>query len=201
MSLARLDVCADRINRQYSSFSLLDVGCRAMDLKPKLISCDQYFGADRVAGEGVYECNLEEGLPFDDNSFDIITALDVLEHLDDPHSLLPEMLRVARKSVIISLPNMHYVSFRLNFLSGRGISGKYAFPPHPVLDRHRWVLSYDEAIQFIEQNSSGYDVEHEMILIPRGRTKMFSEPIGKCLAKFWPNLFAYGVLFEVKIKP
>lgn len=199
MSLARLDMCAERINRQYKDYSLLDIGCRTMDLKPKLVACDRYFGADLVPGEDVFECDLEQGLPFEDNAFDIITALDILEHLNNPHAILPELFRVARKSVIISLPNMYYISFRWSFLMGRGVSGKYSFPPHPVLDRHRWVLCYDEALRFVCENATGYRVEYEMILIPRGRTKLVSEPMERWLAHQWPNLFAYGALVEVKV--
>ena len=199
MTFARLDLCAERINRQYADFTILDVGCRTMDLKPRLDGCKKYFGADLVAGEDIFECNLQEKLPFEDNAFDIITALDILEHLDNPHIVMPELIRVARKSVIISLPNMYHWIFRLNFLKGRGISGKYSFSPSPILDRHRWILSYGEAIEFVCNNAAGFPVEHEKILIPRGRTKLISGPIEKVLAEKWPNLFAYGVLFEIKL--
>lgn len=64
MCLSRLRMCADRINRQYHGYSLLDVGCRTKDLEPLLRNCRQYFGTDRMPGDGVFECNLEEKLPF-----------------------------------------------------------------------------------------------------------------------------------------
>jgi hypothetical protein len=46
-------------------------------------------------------------LPFKDNSFDIITAQEVLEHLDNAtfKRALNEITRVARKYVIISVPH------------------------------------------------------------------------------------------------
>ncbi|CAM2933716.1 class I SAM-dependent methyltransferase [Acinetobacter celticus] len=46
-------------------------------------------------------------LPFDDNSFDVVCAFQMLEHLPFVDSLLAfsEMARVARKAVIISLPD------------------------------------------------------------------------------------------------
>lgn len=199
MTLARLELCASRINRKHSNYTLLDAGCRTMALKPLLSGCREYYGSDLIPAEGVLQCNLEERLPFDDNAFDVVTALDVLEHLDNPHGALHELFRVARKSVLISLPNMHYIEFRWRFLRGRGLSGKYQFPPHPILDRHRWVLSYSEALAFISQNTIGYTVEHEMVLPVRGRTKAISEPVERWLAASWPNLFAYGVLFEIKL--
>lgn len=197
MSLARLTMCASRINAKHSDYVLLDAGCRTMAIKPLLKGCREYFGTDLIPAEGVLQCNLEKKLPFDDNAFDVVTALDVLEHLDNPHGALQELCRVARKSVLVSLPNMFYIEFRWRFLRGRGLSGKYRFSPQPILDRHRWVLSYSEALAFIGENATGHVVEYEMVLPIRGRTKVVSEPVERWLATKWPDLFAYGVLFEI----
>ena len=108
-------------------------------------------------------------------------------------------MRIARKSVLISLPNLYYIEFRWRFLRGNGISGKYSFPSKPIIDRHRWILSYDEAVAFIMENTKGHNVDCEIILPARGRTKPIAEPTEKWLVKQWPNLFAYGVLFEIKL--
>ena len=192
-------MCAERINRKYSDYTLMDAGCRTMDLKPMLKECREYYGSDLIAGEGVLECNLEEELPFKDGQFDIVTALDVLEHLNNPHGALKELCRIARRAVFVSLPNMYYIKFRMNFLLGKGISGKYNFHKDPVLDRHRWVMSYRETVEFIYHNCANYGVEHEPILPARGRTKLIMEPLEKTLYKFSPNAFAYGSLFEVTL--
>ena len=199
MSLARLPMAAERINRKHDDYSLLDAGCRTRDLEPLLKGCRNYFGTDLVPGDGVLQCNLEVRLPFEDDTFDVVAALDVLEHLDNPHGALHELYRVARRTVLISLPNIHYISFRWRFLRGHGLSGKYRFSPDAVLDRHRWVLSYEEAVGFIYRNSHDYGIEHEMILPVRGRTKWVSSPIEAWLGERWPDLFAYGVLFEISL--
>ena len=200
MSIDRLAVCAERINKRHKDYTLLDAGCRTMNLKPLLEGCREYSGTDLIPAEGVLQCDLDSGLSFENDAFDVVTALDVLEHLDKPHTALQELYRVARKTVLISLPNIYYVTFRTNFLRGRGLSGKYHFEPEPVVDRHRWVLSYDEALEFIYRNSEGHHVETDLILPDRGRTKMVSEPVEKWLAANWPNLFAYGILFEITLK-
>lgn len=44
-------------------------------------------------------------LPFKNNEFDIVTCVDVLEHVEDFHSFLDELLRVSRKGVFISTPS------------------------------------------------------------------------------------------------
>ena len=77
-------MCADLINSKFKEYSLLDAGCRDMTLKPLLIGCKEYYGGDLIEADGVLECNLEQPLSFEDNSFDVVVALDVLEHLNDP---------------------------------------------------------------------------------------------------------------------
>ncbi len=192
-------MCAELINRNYKDYSLLDIGCRTMELKPLLQGCRHYRGADMMPGEDIFQCDLEENLQFEDNSFDIVTALDVLEHLENAHTTLVEMFRVAQKAVFVSLPNMYYIEFRLNFLRGLGVSGKYAFPTHPITDRHRWLLSHSEALHWIQESAARYSVEDHMLLPVRGRARLISEPIEKWLGATWPNLFAYGVLFKIKM--
>jgi SAM-dependent methyltransferase len=44
-------------------------------------------------------------LDFPDDSFNIVTCVDVLEHVEDYHLLLKEMIRVSRKGIFISTPN------------------------------------------------------------------------------------------------
>lgn len=200
MALARLRLCAEQINQKHADYSLLDIGCRTKDLQPMLNGCSEYYGTDLLPPiEGVFQCDLEKKLPFKDGQFDVVAALDILEHLNNPHDALQELYRVAKKTVYIALPNMFYISFRKRFLFGGGISEKYTFHSYAVKDRHRWILSYDEAIAFIEKNSTQYKIRKTNILPVRVRTKWITMPLEKLLAKLWPNAFVYGVLFEVVI--
>jgi 2-polyprenyl-3-methyl-5-hydroxy-6-metoxy-1,4-benzoquinol methylase len=43
-------------------------------------------------------------LPFEKNEFDLVCALEVLEHVPDPAVTLSEMVRVARSHVLVSVP-------------------------------------------------------------------------------------------------
>jgi SAM-dependent methyltransferase len=198
-TISRLYKCASLINSRHSDYSILDVGCRTMDLKKYLNGYHQYTGTDLTPSEGVVKCDLNFGLKeFSNNSFDVVVALDVLEHLDDPFFNLSECLRVARKSVYISLPNMHYFEFRFNLLFGKGISGKYKFPTSMINDRHKWFLSYEEACQFIEKNTLSYKYNTYKLIPARGRFRHLISPVQSLLAQILPNLFVYGVLFEIK---
>lgn len=200
MSLQRIQMVSELLNQEIEPYTLIDVGCRTMDLKPYLKNCKEYFGTDLIPHDGVIACNLEKPLQFDDNQFDIVCALDVLEHVDNIHDAIEELFRIAKRSVIISLPNMHYISFRLRFLAGRGVSGKYTFHPYKIIDRHKWLLSYDEAFKFIVQYAIDSNLEILPIIPIRGRTRYFVGPIERILARMWPNLFVYGLIAKYKIK-
>lgn len=44
-------------------------------------------------------------LPFPDSSFDLVLAVEVLEHVTVPGAVLDEISRVARKAVVVTVPN------------------------------------------------------------------------------------------------
>ena len=45
-----------------------------------------------------------ENLPFEDDEFDVATAIEVLEHVLDPAHTLAEMARVASGHLLVSVP-------------------------------------------------------------------------------------------------
>lgn len=60
-------------------------------------------------------------LPYQNNSFDLVVCLEVLEHLKNPEKALDEILRVSKGSVIISVPNEPF--FRIsNLLRGKNLA-------------------------------------------------------------------------------
>lgn len=68
-------------------------------------------------------------LPFADRQFDLVLAPEVLEHLDDPEDGLNEVVRVAAKHVILSVPWEPW--WRVgNILSGRYLRDLGNTPGH-----------------------------------------------------------------------
>jgi len=60
-------------------------------------------------------------LPFADRRFDIVIATEVLEHLADPRAGLRELARVARRHVVLTVPNEPW--FRLaNLARGKNLA-------------------------------------------------------------------------------
>jgi ubiquinone/menaquinone biosynthesis C-methylase UbiE len=99
--------------------SLLDIGCGEGVLTAQWaqrIAPARVVGIDlddpAIAAEWAKrsEPNLEyvaqraENLPFADDEFDLVTATEVLEHVPDPEHTLSEMVRCARRHVLISVP-------------------------------------------------------------------------------------------------
>jgi SAM-dependent methyltransferase len=136
--------------------SVLDVGCRTGHLKVALTNKSaRYCGLDLFPPANVL-ANLEEGLPFGDASSDTVVALDVLEHTDNIHKTFGELCRVARRYVVIILPNLYELKHRMRFLLGQRLSGKYGLPLEPPNDRHRWLFSFEEARAFTHRMSPKY---------------------------------------------
>ena len=57
------------------------------------------------AASGLPVANVDSVLPFRDQSFDSVLIFEVLEHVADIEKVLSEAFRVARKNVLITVPN------------------------------------------------------------------------------------------------
>jgi hypothetical protein len=169
---------------------VVDVGCRSRELEAALTDHDvRYLGVD-IDPSAEVVADLGEKLPFDDNSANIVTALDVLEHTDDIHHGFSELCRVARNFVVLTLPNCYVAGVRLRLLSGKPIGGKYGLPPTKPADRHRWFFSLDDARTFVHglAPEKGWMVADERALAgPR------SDRIAPAVRR-WPNLLSQTYL-------
>jgi len=109
--------------------TILDIGCGtgyitniiSKELDSRVIGCDK--DSNRISfarfnfGQEVILADVTQ-LPFKDNSFDVVVASEIIEHIHCTEAALEEIKRVARKNVVITVPNEPY--FRIaNFCEGR----------------------------------------------------------------------------------
>ena len=108
---------------------VLDLGCRDGALTRAYAEGNEIVGvdADREAlaeaeklGIETHWADLDEPLPFDDTSFDVVAAGELLEHLRDPRRLVAEVRRMLRPggTFVASVPNAYRLKNRLRFLLG-----------------------------------------------------------------------------------
>ena len=109
---------------------VLDLGCRDGALTQTYAGGNEIVGvdADRDAlaeaeklGIETHWADLDDALPFQDATFDVVVAGELLEHLRDPKRVVSEVLRVLRPggTFVASVPNAYRLKNRLRFLRGR----------------------------------------------------------------------------------
>jgi len=176
--------------------TLLDVGCRDGRLKNYLPETIQYSGIDLSPGPWVSKvCNIERGIPYPDNAFDTVVALDILEHTDNIWFSFSELVRVSRRQIMVVLPNCYHWKNRLRYLRGQE-ADKYKLSPSPILDRHRWLVSYTTAHAFATHmaHHSGLAMTMTSMMVDDRRNPL-RELAARVLS---PNLMSVNVflLFE-----
>jgi len=109
---------------------VLDLGCRDGALTQAYAEGNDVVGvdADREAlaeaarlGIETHWADLDQPLELSDESFDVVVAGELLEHLRDPWRLVAEVRRVLRPggTFVASVPNAYRLKGRLLFLFGR----------------------------------------------------------------------------------
>jgi SAM-dependent methyltransferase len=102
------------------NFRLLDVGCGAGNMIHHLSHYGQVKGLEiddrpvkvaRQRGYDVDQFDATQPMPFDDNTFDAVTALDVIEHNEDDLAILADSYRVLKPGghVIITVPALMWL--------------------------------------------------------------------------------------------
>jgi len=149
-----------RVSRQYvvgdlygdpylRTKSVLDIGCDIRGVSERIGEDTKYIGVD-IQGLGDYLLDLDkEDLPFEPKSFDTVICFEVLEHLNRIHALFDQMLSISAEYFIGSL-FIESGNFKGRSINGYGDPlGNMNLPIAPVFDRHEWIFSMTDALDFI----------------------------------------------------
>jgi len=116
------DVYISSLTSKIKFKNLLDVGCGDGILCKiyknkgvnKVVGIDLSKNRIKTAILNCAECEFAIGsiynLPFKDNSFDLVAAVEVIEHLEKPEKALNELKRVSKKYVIFQVPYNEIIS-------------------------------------------------------------------------------------------
>lgn len=118
------------------SATLLDIGCstgRMFHLAQETgfakdnvwgVDIDDYLIDTHTINVKICDVN-KENLPFDDESFDVITAIYVVEHLENPFHFFRECCRILKKGglCVVAIPSGNSIFDKINFvINGRLLS-------------------------------------------------------------------------------
>jgi 2-polyprenyl-6-hydroxyphenyl methylase/3-demethylubiquinone-9 3-methyltransferase len=135
---------------------ILDLGCRYGALTRAYAEGNEVVGVDvdkdalaEAAKLGIETrwADVEEPLPFEDASFDVVVAGELIEHLRDPDRLVAEVRRLLRPGGTFagSVPNFFRLRNRLAMLIGRPLDHDpthlHVFAPRDV---HRLLAGFED---------------------------------------------------------
>ncbi len=119
---------------------VLDLGCgdgrtgkKLLDQGFKVYACDMDVKRFEFKVVIPFKAgNLNDPLPYENNTFDYVVFMEVIEHLYNPQHVISEIMRVLRPGgrLILSTPNILNISSRFRFL----IEGSFDFFREPTLD-------------------------------------------------------------------
>jgi SAM-dependent methyltransferase len=138
-------------------------------------------GISRVAG------NLNARLPFADATFDLVTSLEGIEHVENHFLMLRELGRVTRPGghLILSTPNICSLEDRLKFVL-RG--SFYRFISREEIERHGSGFDHQNLIGYVELRQvldwAGFRVEQVDKDRPKWRQNLFLSPLWLLLKMF-----------------
>ena len=132
--------------------------------------------------------DFNDKIPFEDNTFDTVVMLDLLEHLYSPEKLLKESSRVSKKTLIVSVPNFSSLPARLQTLLGRVPENNQPKKGH-IFWFNYFILKKmagDSGFRLVDVRVNTFWQNYFLV-----------GTISKFLAKIWPSLFALS--FVVKL--
>lgn len=153
-----------------------DISERAIELaKARGISCQVF--------------DLGEKLPFEDNSFEVVTLIDTFEHLFMPQEILKEVRRVAKDYLILSTPNFVSLAARLQVLRGQ-------VPENNTLRKAHVVWVTRKMLHRLLKDAN-FKIEKE-IYDSFYSAKPILGIIFKFLAQIRPEIFALSFVIKAK---
>jgi 2-polyprenyl-3-methyl-5-hydroxy-6-metoxy-1,4-benzoquinol methylase len=131
----------------------------------------------------------KDKIPFNDEKFDYIIMLDVLEHVVDPRRIISETKKMLNEGgkLIISLPNDYHILNKIRFVFNKHLT-EDPFAPYGHL--HYFPIKSGEDLI----SKQGCTV-HKKIPLEPVKPKAIPMTIKKSLTKMFPQSFARVMIY------
>lgn len=132
----------------------------------------------------------KQKLPFKNKQFDLVICTHVLEHLFEPFKVMKEIERIAKRNIIIALPNQYTIDERILFLFGKnlqGFNGNYDYWGHHTI----WsIKAIDEFIK-----KSSFRISKKKYFCCCHGSRLLPNIFAEFLAGLYPRMFAKQVWY------
>ena len=169
--------------------------------------CDMEQGLFTLSYDKFVKADLDVEIPaFDDqDGYDFILCLDVVEHLRKPEDFLDQLRELAAKAgaeVVLTTGNIGFAPMRLSLLFGRFEYGKRGILDltHTRLFTFATIKRAMRAAGFEILRSEGIVVPLPIILGDTGLSRMLLRLNG-LFVKLWPAMFGFQILLRAKARP
>ena len=165
---SRVNTALRLVDYSNEHIKALDIGCYdgtiTKLIKDKIVNCDMY-GIDysnnteklvKEKGINFKKVDLNKGIDFPDNTFDIIFAGEIIEHIYDTDLFIREVKRVLKPNgkFIITTPNVVSFGRRIMHLFGIGafMEASLTYPIKPLAAGHIRFYTHKLLIDFMKYN-------------------------------------------------
>lgn len=169
--------------------SILDIGCGDKEFKPYF---NTYISLDYKDADIIQDLNKKQKIDKQQSkSVDMVILSQILEHLVDPSVLINETKRIAKKYILVGLPNEITIDNRFRYLFGMPSAHGY----QPYWHKHFYIISSIE--DFIKKFFNQYEKKYYLFGVRGGR--FLPIKLRKILANLSPSLCTKEVYYLIKV--
>lgn len=140
------------------------------------------------------DLHFNQKIPLKDNSVDCVFLLFILEHLLFLDEIIKESIRVAKKYVLVGLPNELVINQRMRILIGKAPQlHNEGYDPYG----HHTFFRIKTIEEFINNFYGGY--EKKMFVFSCKGGRYFPNCVKDFLGNKYPRLFASQIIYLIKI--